>query len=62
MAPSEDAYMDTMSSTGSKRFTKHMIGDMAGWSVKSYRPSGFPKEVLKRTDTNAVLPSWSFLL
>ena len=46
VTPSEDAYADAMSSTGSKKLTKHMAEEIVG-SISGELPSGFPVKVLE---------------
>ena len=46
LTPSKDAYTDAMSSTGSKKLTKHMVEDIAGL-ISGDLLSGFPEEVLE---------------
>ena len=46
MTPTEDAYADALTSTGSKKITKHMGEEIAG-SISGELPSGFPVKVLE---------------
>ena len=57
VTPSEDANADTMSSTGSKELTKHMVEKIAE-PVSGELPSGFPEEVLERISAAAHVPTF----
>ena len=58
VTPSEDTYADAMSSTGSKKLTKHMVEEIAG-SISGEFPSGFPEAVLERISAAAYVATFA---
>ena len=55
MTTSEDAYVDTMSST--KRLTKRVVGYIAA-EISGELPSGFPEEVLRTISAAAYVTAF----
>ena len=52
MTPTEDACIEAMAATGSKKLTKRMVREIAT-SISEELPPGFPKELLGRISTAA---------